>query len=89
MSKSDLSFDDLRNLVIGTVESVSPFEIRVLLDINAPQNTSLNTGEPILFPKINGYVLIPNETGALVCIISWMGWSILLILREKDLKILI
>jgi len=70
---SDVSFDELRNLSIGTVESVSPSEIRVLLDINAPQNTSLNTGEPTLFPKINGYVLIPNEAGALVCIISWMG----------------
>ncbi|RMD89792.1 MAG: DUF87 domain-containing protein [Calditrichaeota bacterium] len=73
MPLPDISFDELRNLSIGTVESVSTFEIRVLLDINTPQNTSLNTGEPMLFPKINGYVLIPNEAGALVCIISWMG----------------
>lgn len=73
MRMSDISYDEIRNLAIGTVESVSPAEIRVLLDINAPQNTSLNTGEPTLFPKINGYVLIPNEAGALVCIISWMG----------------
>lgn len=73
MSLSDISFDELRNLSIGTVESVLPSEIQVLLDINAPQNTSLNTGEPTLFPKINGYVLIPNEAGALVCIISWLG----------------
>jgi len=73
MSLSDISYDELRNLSIGTVESVSTFEIRVMLDINTPQNTSLNTGEPTLFPKINGYVLIPNEAGALVCIISWMG----------------
>ncbi len=67
------NFDQLRNLVIGTVEFVSPSEIKVLLDINAPQSTAINTGVPTLFPKINGFVLIPNENGALVGIISWMG----------------
>jgi len=66
-------FDDLRNLVIGTVESVSPSEIKVVLEINAPQNTAINTGTPTLFPKINGFLLIPNESGALVGIISWIG----------------
>ena len=66
-------FDDLRNLVIGTVESVSPSEIKVILEINAPQNTAINTGTPTLFPKINGFLLIPNESGALVGIISWIG----------------
>ncbi|SDF82752.1 helicase HerA domain-containing protein [Sporomusa acidovorans] len=68
-----MSFDKLRDLAIGTVEFVSPSEIKVLLDINAPQTTALNTGVPTLFPKINGFVLIPNEMGALVGIISWMG----------------
>ena len=53
-------------LTIGTVESVSPLEIQVLLEINAPQTTALNTGAPTGFPRINGYVLIPNETGAVV-----------------------
>jgi hypothetical protein len=47
-------FDELRNLVIGTVESVSPSEIKIILEINAPQNTAINTGTPTLFPKING-----------------------------------
>lgn len=69
----ETNFDQLRNLSIGTVEFVSPSEIKVLLDINAPQSTAINTGVPTLFPKINGFVLIPNETGALVGIISWMG----------------
>lgn len=73
MALTDISFDGLRNLAIGTVETVSTSEIRILLDINAPENTALNTGEPTLFPKINGYVLIPNEAGSLVCIISWIG----------------
>lgn len=66
-------FDHIRNQVIGTVEFVSPREIKVLLDINAPQSTAINTGIPQLFPKVNGFVLIPNEGGALVCMISWIG----------------
>lgn len=73
MTVDDINFDDLRGLTIGTVEFVSPIEIKVLLELNAPQNTALNTGSVTLFPKINGYVLIPNEAGALVGIISWIG----------------
>lgn len=73
MDEVNLNFDELRNLSIGTVESVSPKEIKILLDLNAPQNTAINTGIPTLFPKINGYILIPNEAGALVGVISWIG----------------
>lgn len=66
-------YDHLRNLTIGTVDYVSPNEIKVMLDTSAPQNTALNTGTPALFPRINGFVLIPNEVGALVGLISWIG----------------
>lgn len=66
-------FDHIRNQTIGSVEFVSPREIKVLLEINAPQSTAINTGVPQLFPKVNGFVLIPNESGALVGIISWVG----------------
>lgn len=66
-------FDKIRNQTIGTVEFVSPKEIKVLLETNAPQNTAINTGVPQLFPKVNGFILIPNESGALVGIISWIG----------------
>jgi len=69
----DCSFDSLRNLSIGTVQSVSPREWRVMLDHDAPHSTAINTGTPTLFPKINGYVLIPNESGALIGLISWIG----------------
>ncbi|MFN8353986.1 MAG: DUF87 domain-containing protein [Spirosomataceae bacterium] len=65
--------DHLRNLSIGTVDYVSPNEIKVMLDTSAPQNTALNNGTPSLFPRINGFVLIPNEVGALVGLISWIG----------------
>jgi len=73
MSLQQFDFDHLRNLTVGTVEYVSPNEIKVILDISAPQNTALNTGVPTLFPRINGFVLIPNENGALVGLISWLG----------------
>jgi hypothetical protein len=66
-------FDYIRNQTIGTVEAVSPKEIKVLLEINAPQNTAINTGVPQLFPKVNGFVLIPNEAGAIIGIVSWIG----------------
>jgi len=65
--------DQIASLVIGTVESVSPSEIKVILEPNAPQATALNTGVPTGFPRINGYVLIPNETGAVVGLVVWLG----------------
>lgn len=68
-----LDFDFLRNLSIGTVESVSSSEIKLLLDTDAPHNTAINTGIPNLFPRLNGFVLIPKEDGAIVGIISWIG----------------
>ena len=56
--------------LIGTVEEVFADRISVLLDPDAPMATALNAGEPSGFPRINGYVLIPNEGGATACIIS-------------------
>lgn len=56
--------------VVGTVESVSANTIVVLLDPDAPQATALNTGRPSGFPRINGYLLIPNESGATVGVIT-------------------
>jgi DNA helicase HerA-like ATPase len=58
---------------VGTVESVSPNEIRVVLDLDAPQAIALNAGEPQRFPRINGFVLVPNETGSLVGVVAWLG----------------
>jgi DNA helicase HerA-like ATPase len=66
-------FDHIRNQTIGSVEAVSPKDIKILLEINAPQNTAINTGVPQLFPKVNGFVLIPNESGALIGMVSWIG----------------
>ncbi len=63
----------LSELVIGSVESVAPDEVRVLLELDAPHATALNTGTPTPFPRLNGYVLIPNESGATVAYIAWIG----------------
>lgn len=63
----------IASLTIGTVESVALDEIKVLLDIDSPRNTALNTGVPTSFPRISSYVLLPNEAGAVVGIIVWLG----------------
>ncbi|KAA9338958.1 ATP-binding protein [Adhaeribacter soli] len=68
-----VNLDQIRHLAIGTVEFVSPVDIKVILETDAPQSTAINTGVPSLFPRINGFVLIPNEVGALVGIINWLG----------------
>jgi DNA helicase HerA-like ATPase len=60
-------------LVVGTVEYVASNDIRVALDAEAPLSTSINTGTPTSFPRLNGYVLIPNEAGATVGFITWIG----------------
>lgn len=65
--------EQIAALTIGTVESVSPAEIWVRLEPNAPQATAINAGVPTGFPRINGYLLIPNETGAIVGLIVWLG----------------
>ena len=51
---------------IGTVEFVSPNEIKVALDLDAPDNTAINTGNPRSFPRINNYLLISGEDGFVV-----------------------
>lgn len=60
-------------LTVGTVESVAPDEIRVLLELDAPQTVALNAGFPTRFPRLGGYILIPVEVGALVGVVSWLG----------------
>jgi uncharacterized protein len=70
MSMSPLAYSD--SLRIGTIDFVSPDEIKVLLDIEAPEGVALNTGTPRPFPRINGYVLIPSDEGHLVAQVEWI-----------------
>lgn len=70
MSLSPLAYAD--SLRIGSIDFVSPDEIKVLLDIEAPDGVALNTGTPRSFPRINGYVLIPSDEGHLVAQVEWI-----------------
>ncbi|HKZ11419.1 MAG TPA: ATP-binding protein [Rhodanobacteraceae bacterium] len=67
---SPLAYAD--SLRIGSIDFVSPDEIKVLLDIEAPDAVALNTGVPRPFPRINGYVLIPSDDGYLVAQAEWI-----------------
>lgn len=78
--------EQLSGLVIGSVESVAPDEIRATLDSDTPRSTALNTGTPTSFPRINGYVLVPNEAGATVCYISWIGTERSAYPKRSDFK---
>ncbi|NCB26141.1 MAG: ATP-binding protein [Bacteroidia bacterium] len=60
------------SLRIGSVDFVSPDEIKVLLDVEAPSDVALNTGVPRPFPRINSYVLMPSDSGFLVAQIEWI-----------------
>lgn len=62
------------NKCVGIVESVSAYEIKGYLLDSAPRNVVLADGIS-LFPRINGFLLIPNETGSLVGMITWIGYS--------------
>jgi DNA helicase HerA-like ATPase len=59
--------------VVGVVESVSPSEITVRVEQEAPQATALNAGHVQRFPRINTWVLIPSEVGYLVGTVTWIG----------------
>ena len=70
MSFSPTAYAD--SLRIGSIDFVSPDEIKVLLDIEAPANIAMNTGTPRPFPRINGYVLVPSDEGYLVAQVEWI-----------------
>lgn len=57
-------------LSVGRVETVTAEDLRISLFDETPQATALNTGTPTGFPRVNAYVLIPNETGAVVAVIK-------------------
>jgi len=65
-------FQHAESLRIGTVEFVSPDEIKVALDIEAPESVALNAGGPRPFPRVNSYLLIPVDDGFLVGQIEWL-----------------
>lgn len=69
---SQTPIERAESLCIGTVDFVSPSEIKVALDIEAPESVALNAGGPRPFPRVNSYVLIPVDDGYLVGQIEWL-----------------
>jgi hypothetical protein len=65
-------FAHAESLRIGTVDFISPDEVKVLLDIEAPDSVALNAGGARPFPRVNGYLLIPVDDGYLVGQIEWI-----------------
>ena len=61
------------SLQIGVVDFVAPDEIKVAIDIDAPDGIAANAGIPRAFPKINGYVIISAEAGYIVCQVEWIS----------------
>lgn len=61
------------SLRIGSVEFVSPDEIKVGLDLDAPDGIAANAGVPRAFPRINSYVLIATEGGHVVSQVEWIA----------------
>lgn len=61
------------SLRIGAVEFVAPNEIKVSLDLEAPDGIAANAGVPRSFPRINNYVVIPSEAGYIVGQIEWIA----------------
>lgn len=69
---SQAPFELAGSLRIGTVDFVSPDEVKVALDIEAPESLALNAGGPRPFPRVNGYLLIPVDDGYLVGQVEWV-----------------
>ena len=67
-----LPFEQSDSLRIGTVDFVSPDDIRVVLDIESPESIALNTGGPRPFPRVNNYLLVPVDEGFLVGQVEWI-----------------
>lgn len=61
------------SLRIGAVEFVSPDEIKIALDLEAPDGIAANAGIPRMFPRINSYVLIATESGHIVSQVEWIA----------------
>jgi len=69
---SQTPFARTEGLRVGTVDFVSPNEVKVLLDIEAPESVALNAGGVRPFPRVNGYVLIPVDDAFLVGQVEWL-----------------
>ena len=66
------AFADMESLRVGSVVYASPDAIEVQLEIDAPDSVALNAKTPRRFPRINNYLLVPNDVGFTVGQVSWI-----------------
>ena len=69
---SQLPFEQTDILRVGTVDFVSPDDIKVQLDIEAPDSVALNSGGPRPFPRVNSYLLVSVDDVFLVGQVEWI-----------------
>ena len=69
---SDAPFQQAGRLRVGSVDFVSPDQLKVLLDLEAPESIALNAGTPRPFPRVNGYLLVPVDDAFLVGQVEWL-----------------
>lgn len=69
------SYDQLthESLVIGRIEEVSPSSVTVAVDVEAPHGASFAHGMLQRFPRVNGFVVLPCEDGAILSVVLWIG----------------
>ncbi|WP_273859383.1 ATP-binding protein [Photobacterium sp. GSS17] len=70
---SYLPIERLEQLRVGSVDFVSPNEIKVSLEIDSPDSVSLQGGAPRNFPRINSYILVSSDDGYLVGQVEWIA----------------
>ena len=53
------------SLYVGTVEFVSPDQLKVAVDVDAPESVALNAGTPRPFPRVikedNSILTLPSD----------------------------
>ena len=69
---NDAPFQQAGHLRIGSVDFVSPDQLKVALDLEAPESVALNAGTPRPFPRVKGYLLIRVDDAFLVGQIEWL-----------------
>lgn len=83
---SSLPIEQGEQLRVGTVDFVSPNEIRALLDIDSPDSVALNAGTPRNFPRVNSYVLVSCDNGYLVGQIEWLAVESSPYPKQRDIQ---
>ncbi|EGQ8189819.1 DUF87 domain-containing protein [Vibrio cholerae] len=83
---SSMPIEQGEQLRVGTVDFVSPNEIRALLDNDSPDSVALNAGTPRNFPRVNSYVLVSCDSGFLVGQIEWLAVEQSSYFKQRDIQ---